>query len=269
MRSLFSPLLTAIGGFLGTPTILGKSQTPGNGLTPSLGKGIELTVLGNAASAGNALQNSILEQQRSFSQGNMATWVANTSLGTTAAYDQILYSHFQSSTAGTWGYTADNTSSDTSDFRFNWSTGNLLTANDLNVQFENLTFGTTITLDGIYAAKAPCPVVLKRAECLLRNMITSRQRKAWERWGFIDVPSPSKDHVAYRIPKTGLIVMYEHGKPVKRLCIHGESGLPPADHIIAMKMLIEAEEPALLKTALVHKLQEANMERLPMLLGAH
>lgn len=129
------------------------------------------------------------------------------------------------------------------------------------------------TLDCSYIPSNKSPLIFKRAERLLQSMLTKQQRRMYERFGFFDLPSPVQKHVAYRIPKSGLIVMFEHGVPVKRLCIYEKEGLPPADWLIAAKLLVESEEPELLKIANHHKLDvhipaDPRVDRVPLLLGA-
>jgi len=96
------------------------------------------------------------------------------------------------------------------------------------------------------------PIVLKRAERLLDRLLTSRQRKYWDRNRYIDIQSPSRPEVLYRVPAYGQIMCFESGKLTKRLCIYVLGSLPLADKILTLKMMIEADEPEFLKIAHVH-----------------
>jgi len=96
------------------------------------------------------------------------------------------------------------------------------------------------------------PIVLKRAERLLDRLLTSRQRKYWDRNRYIDIQSPSRPNVLYRVPAYGKIMCFESGKLTKRLCIYVLGSLPLADKILTLKMMIEADEPEFLKIANVH-----------------
>lgn len=287
MTSLFSRLLTGIGGSPGIQTTPIKSQKPALGLQTMFGRVTELTGLGGRASAETASQSSTLMQQRSFSQGNMATLAGNLQsyyINGSGTADSQSWTFQQGLNGGTatsqWSVnTATDSTAASADLRMwqhtQYQDGVNLTDQIFNSDYNNV-FQWTVESGAVSVDPIPpfTPIVLKRAEKLLRGMINTRQRKAWERWGFIDVPSPSQKHVAYRIPKTGLVVMYEHGKAVKRLCIHNNEYLPEADKIVAMKMLIEAEEPELHRIANVHRMtahQPAKkaIDRVPLILPGY
>ena len=165
----------------------------------------------------------------------------------------------------------------TQDFRFTWDsstsadnyTGNTEQGRWIlpNNGSVNIEFGSTIVIPEM------SPMALKRAGKLLRGMLTSKQRKMYDRFGFFDVRSPSQKHVAYRIPKSGLIVMYEHGIAKKRLCVYEKEGLPKSDWLVAAKMLCEADEKDLMKVANHHPLTahrpvDPRVDRVPLILRA-
>jgi len=125
--------------------------------------------------------------------------------------------------------------------------------------------------DSIVVPKVMPPAALKRAERLLRGMLTGKQKRSLDRFGFFDMPSPTKNYVAYRIPRTGLIVMYERGVAKHRLCIYENEGLPAADWMIAAKMLVEADEKDLHRIANYHTLdrhvpRDPKIDRVPLIL---
>jgi hypothetical protein len=106
----------------------------------------------------------------------------------------------------------------------------------------------------------PSPAVLlaeRRADRFLRGLLTARQRRMWERFRYIIVPSPNRPGVVYRIPAHGMIRQFERGRPVRDLCIHVNDDLPVGDRIVSFKLLIEAEEAELHRTANVHRIPSA------------
>jgi len=109
-------------------------------------------------------------------------------------------------------------------------------------------------------------VILKRADRLLRDQLISRQRQTFDKLGFFDVKSKSNPDRAYRIPESGMIVMFEKGKPVEQLCIYPVQSLPKGDKLLTLKFLAEAEENELLKTSNRHKLNGSRLERLPLMM---
>jgi len=126
-----------------------------------------------------------------------------------------------------------------------WTTNASVTTVDVTyqVQFDQL--------DWRGGAAVP-PAILRRAERLLLGRVSARQRATWERFRYIIVPSRRTPGVVYRIPASGMIRMYERGRPVHDLCIHGHEALPDADRVLAMKLLAEAEEDELLRIAVRH-----------------
>jgi len=91
----------------------------------------------------------------------------------------------------------------------------------------------------------------RRAELLLRDMLSSREYSQLCLAGYLDVPSPSRDERVYRVPRgPGQVVVLEGGRITERLCVQpAMGGLPEADVVLMHKMLIEADEDTYLQTA--------------------
>ncbi len=124
--------------------------------------------------------------------------------------------------------------------------------------------GWVVQSAGWALAQAPLPPafdakVIRRADGLLRSLLSARQRRTWERFRYFIVESPNRPGVVYKVPDRGMITMLEHGRPVKKLCIHPADDLPVGDVMASFKLLIEAEEEEL------HRM--ANVHRIPALVG--
>lgn len=104
------------------------------------------------------------------------------------------------------------------------------------------------------AQRARLAVISKRADRLLVALLTSKQKAMWLRLGYILIPSAAMPGVVYKLPRQGMVGVYEEGHHVMDLCIHGNDALPLGDRIVSMKLLIEAEEAELHEIANVHRL---------------
>jgi hypothetical protein len=91
----------------------------------------------------------------------------------------------------------------------------------------------------------------RRAESLLRDLLSHREYAQLCYSGYLDVPSPSRDDRVYRVPRgPGQVVVLEDGRITERLCVQpAMGGLPEADVVLMHKMLIEADEDTYLQTA--------------------
>lgn len=91
----------------------------------------------------------------------------------------------------------------------------------------------------------------RRAELLLRDMLSYREYSQLCLSGYLDVPSPSRDERVYRVPRgPGQVVVLESGRITERLCVQpAMGGLPEADVVLMHKMLIESDEDTYLQTA--------------------
>jgi hypothetical protein len=91
----------------------------------------------------------------------------------------------------------------------------------------------------------------RRAETLLRDMLSQEEYRRLLTTGFLEIPSPSRPDRVYRIPRgPGQVLVEERGRVLERLCLQPEAaGLPEADVVLMHKLLIEADEDWYLATA--------------------
>ncbi len=91
----------------------------------------------------------------------------------------------------------------------------------------------------------------RRAETLLRDMLSQEEYHHLLTTGFLAIPSPTRPDRVYRIPRgPGQVLVEERGRVMERLCLQPEiAGLPEADVVLMHKLLIEADEDRYLATA--------------------
>jgi hypothetical protein len=91
----------------------------------------------------------------------------------------------------------------------------------------------------------------RRAETLLRDMLSQEEYRRLLTSGFLEISSPTRPDRVYRIPRgPGQVLVEEHGRVLERLCLQPEvAGLPEADVVLMHKLLIEADEDRYLATA--------------------
>jgi len=91
----------------------------------------------------------------------------------------------------------------------------------------------------------------RRAESLLRDMLSTREYAQLCFTGYLDVNSPARHDRVYRVPRgPGQIVVLESGRITERLCVQpAAGGLPEADVVLMHKLLIESDEETYLQTA--------------------
>jgi hypothetical protein len=91
----------------------------------------------------------------------------------------------------------------------------------------------------------------RRAETLLRDMLSQEEYRRLLTSGFLEIPSPTRPDRVYRIPRgPGQVLVEERGRMTERLCLQPEvAGLPEADVVLMHKLLIEADEDRYLATA--------------------
>jgi hypothetical protein len=91
----------------------------------------------------------------------------------------------------------------------------------------------------------------RKAETLLKNSLTAREYDRLLTSGRLEIPSPTRPHRVYQIPRgPGQVVVVEHGRAIERLCVQPASiVLPDADVILMHKLLIESDEESYLRTA--------------------
>jgi len=83
----------------------------------------------------------------------------------------------------------------------------------------------------------------RRADRLVRELLTPGELAQLEERGYLDVPSQATPGRFYRVPaRPGLVTVMESGRPIVRLCLHPTRKLPDAEHVIAHKLLLEGAE---------------------------
>jgi two-component system, response regulator PdtaR len=90
----------------------------------------------------------------------------------------------------------------------------------------------------------------QRAEALLSEFLTEAERRQLAQEGYIETPSTLMPGRCYRIPRSGRSpLVYEHGRPVYRLCVGPVEPLPSADLVLCHLLLIRSDEMHYLATA--------------------
>lgn len=90
----------------------------------------------------------------------------------------------------------------------------------------------------------------RRANELLRSVLTSEQYAQLMRSGYLDIPSPSHPECIYRVPRAqGLVKVIEQGRHKANLCLQPWKAVPDADIVVMHKLMIEADEETYLQTA--------------------
>jgi hypothetical protein len=90
----------------------------------------------------------------------------------------------------------------------------------------------------------------RRAEALLRQMLTEEEYQQLVCQGYLKVQSPSVPQRTYLIPRyRGLVRVYESGKSVMRLCVGPVDPVPDADVVLIHKLMIEGNEDEYLRSA--------------------
>ena len=90
----------------------------------------------------------------------------------------------------------------------------------------------------------------RRANELLRSVLTREQYRQLMRHGYLDIPSPRDPGCIYRVPRSqGLVGVIEHGRRKASLCLQPLEWVPDADIVVMHKLMIEADEETYLQTA--------------------
>jgi hypothetical protein len=92
------------------------------------------------------------------------------------------------------------------------------------------------------------------AQQLLASIIGEEQLKVYNETGRLMVKGEKADYI---LQKGGLVKMVEKDKIVD-LCIHlrDKMSMPPTDNVVALKLMVEAEEDEFLKTANRHEVED-------------
>ena len=90
----------------------------------------------------------------------------------------------------------------------------------------------------------------RRANELLRSVLTRQQYRHLMRRGYLDIKSPRDPGCIYRVPRSqGLVGVIERGKRKASLCLQPVEWVPDADIVVMHKLMIEADEETYLQTA--------------------
>lgn len=101
-----------------------------------------------------------------------------------------------------------------------------------------------------FASYVKCSEANRRANELLRSVLSSVQYDQLRQNGYLDIPSPRNPGRFYRVPQAqGLVKMIEHGRLKESLCLQPQEMVPDADHVVIHKLMIEADEETYLQTA--------------------
>jgi hypothetical protein len=90
----------------------------------------------------------------------------------------------------------------------------------------------------------------RRANELLRSVLTRQQYRHLLRYGYLDIKSPRDPECFYRVPRSqGLVGVIQHGRRKASLCLQPQEWVPDADVVVIHKLMIEADEETYLQTA--------------------
>jgi hypothetical protein len=90
----------------------------------------------------------------------------------------------------------------------------------------------------------------RRANELLRSVLTREQYRQLMRRGYLDIKSPRDPECFYRVPHAaGLVGVIEQGRRKASLCLQPLEMVPDADIVVMHKLMIEADEETYLQTA--------------------
>ena len=90
----------------------------------------------------------------------------------------------------------------------------------------------------------------RRANELLRTVLTRQQYRHLVQYGYLDIPSTRDPGCVYRVPRAqGLVGVIEQGRRKASLCLKPLEMVPDADIVVIHKLMIEADEETYLQTA--------------------
>ena len=90
----------------------------------------------------------------------------------------------------------------------------------------------------------------RRANELLRSVLTREQYRQLMRHGYLDIKSPRDPGCIYRVPRAqGLVGVIEQGRHKASLCLQPREMVPDADIVVMHKLMIEADERPICRTA--------------------
>ena len=90
----------------------------------------------------------------------------------------------------------------------------------------------------------------RRAELLLRDILSPHELRQLFWRNYIDIPSKLKPQRVYRVPRANSYVQVrENGRTVMWLCLQPVEQLPDDDVVVIHKLMIECQEETYLQTA--------------------
>jgi len=90
----------------------------------------------------------------------------------------------------------------------------------------------------------------RRADELLRDVLTPDEYTRLQERGFLDVRSGRFPGRIYRVPRDGgIVVLRENGRSVGGLCVQATTPMPAADSVAMHKLMIEGAESEYLRRA--------------------
>lgn len=94
------------------------------------------------------------------------------------------------------------------------------------------------------------PEAERRAEALLRSVLSADEYQHLSRRGYLEVRSQTFGSRVYLVPETqGPVTVYEGGRPIMRLCVQCVERVPDADTVVMHKLMIEGSERDYLRVA--------------------
>jgi hypothetical protein len=83
----------------------------------------------------------------------------------------------------------------------------------------------------------------RRAEAMLRRVLSQQERDQLRRDGFLEVPSPGVAGRRYRIPRRGSpVAVLEPNGRVIYLCLQPETPVAPPELVVLHKLMLEGAE---------------------------
>jgi hypothetical protein len=95
-----------------------------------------------------------------------------------------------------------------------------------------------------------CRTAERRADELLRAVLTLEEYHQLTQRGHVDIASPSDPTRVYRIPQyRGYVLVRVNGRVTEWLCLQPHKSVPDADFVAIHKLMIQANEDFYLQTA--------------------
>jgi hypothetical protein len=90
----------------------------------------------------------------------------------------------------------------------------------------------------------------QQSERLVELLLSPVERQQLNCYGYLEIPSPSRQGRVYRVPRgRGMVSVYEDGRAVMSLCVQPVEWIPASDIVLMHKLMIEGNEEDYLKRA--------------------